>query len=353
MANMRADSWVLMARHFRQRLQADVCTIPVRYPRGQQWLVCAPVPVCIAGCCSKAGCALLRRAARNTRLLPSAYATRAESEFMLEVQDMHLSFARYSSLLRREWLPVLNGVSCNVQRGEMVALIGASGAGKSLLAHAVLGILPRTAKLHAHMVFDGQPLTPERQAALRGKRMALVPQAVTYLDPTAVAQRQVAWAALAAQRVQGKAAAQQEASAELLRYGLPQAAHRRYPHQLSGGMARRVLTAIATVSHADLLIADEPTSGLDPEVCQMALQHLRSLADAGRAVLVITHDLDAVRHFADRIVVMQAGRTVETVDAATFASGQAQHPFTRALYRALPQNGFHDYAEAAAEAAHV
>ncbi|MDO5652571.1 MAG: ATP-binding cassette domain-containing protein, partial [Brachymonas sp.] len=145
-----------------------------------------------------------------------------------------------------------------------------------------------------------------------------------------------------------------QAREELLRYGLPEVAHQRYPHQLSGGMARRVLTAIATVSHADLLIADEPTSGLDPEVCQMALQHMRSLADAGKGVLVITHDLDAVRHFADRIVVMQAGRTVEEVDAATFASGRAQHPFTRALYHALPQNGFHAHVETeTSEAAHA
>ena len=248
---------------------------------------------------------------------------------MLDVQDMHLSFARYRTLLQREWLPVLNGVSCSVQRGEMVALIGASGAGKSLLAHAVLGILPRTAKVSATMLFDGQPLTPEKQAAWRGKRIALVPQAITYLDPTAVAQRQVAWAAAAAQRAHG-AQATHMAREELLRYGLPEVAHQRYPHQLSGGMARRVLTAIATVSQADLLIADEPTSGLDPQVCHMALEHLRNLADAGKAILVITHDLDAVRHFADRIVVMQAGRTVETVDAATFASGHfrqfSRHP---------------------------
>ncbi|MDO5652572.1 MAG: ATP-binding cassette domain-containing protein, partial [Brachymonas sp.] len=119
---------------------------------------------------------------------------------MLEVHDMHLSFARYRTLLQRDWLPVLNGVSCSVDRGELVALIGASGAGKSLLAHAVLGVLPRTAKVSATMLFDGQPLTPEHQVALRGKRIALVPQAVTYLDPTAPAKNQVAWAATAAQR---------------------------------------------------------------------------------------------------------------------------------------------------------
>ena len=275
---------------------------------------------------------------------------------MLQVHDMHLSFSRYRTLLRREWLPVLNGVSVGVQRGELVALIGASGAGKSLLAHAVLGILPRTARVRADMQFDGAPLTPERQAALRGKRIALVPQAVTYLDPTAPTQRQVEWAAHAAQRGAGSAAGQL-ACEELLRYGLPEAAHGRYPHQLSGGMARRVLTAIATVSNADLLIADEPTSGLDPEVCHMALTHMRDLADQGKAVLVITHDLDAVRHFTDRIVVMQAGRTVEAVDATTFANGQAQHPFTRALFHALPQNGFHPYTETqtatAQEAAHA
>lgn len=268
---------------------------------------------------------------------------------MLEVQDMHLSFARYRTLLQREWLPVLNGVSCSVQRGELVALIGASGAGKSLLAHAILGILPRTASVNAVMLFDGQPLTPDRQAKLRGRQIALVPQAVTYLDPTATAQRQVAWAATAAHRAHSQTEARQQAQEELQRYGLPQAAHGRYPHQLSGGMARRVLTAIATVSHADLLIADEPTSGLDPEVCQMTLRHLRHLADAGKGVLVISHDLDAVRHVTDRIVVMQAGRTIETIDAATFASGHAQNPFTRALYRALPQNGFHTYTETVEE----
>lgn len=266
---------------------------------------------------------------------------------MLEVQNMHLSFARYRSLLQREWLPVLNGVHCQVKKGELVALIGASGAGKSLLAHAVLGILPNTARVSADMTFEGQPLTTQRQAQLRGKRIALVPQAITYLDPTARANRQVAWAAQAANA--SNTEPKNQAHTELLRYGLPDIAHTRYPHQLSGGMARRVLTAIATVSHADLLIADEPTSGLDPEVCHMALAHLRALADEGRGVLVITHDLDSVRHVADRIVVMQNGHTVETLDAQTFSQGQAQHLFTQALFNALPQNGFHLYAETSEE----
>lgn len=265
---------------------------------------------------------------------------------MLEVQNMCLSFARYRGLLKRDWLPVLNGVSCQVKKGELVALIGASGAGKSLLAHAVLGILPRTARVSAHMTFEGQPLTAQLQETLRGKRIALVPQAITYLDPTARANRQVAWAAQSAHvSATPSANIRAQAHTELLRYGLPEIAHARYPHQLSGGMARRVLTAIATVSNADLLIADEPTSGLDPEVCNMALSHLRALADEGRGVLVITHDLDSVRHVADRIVVMKDGRTVEAVDAQSFAQGNAQHPFTQALYRALPQNGFHTYSE--------
>ncbi len=272
---------------------------------------------------------------------------------MLEVENMYLSFVRYCSLLRRDCVPVLNGVSCQVKQGELVALVGASGAGKSLLAHAILGILPNTARISAQMTFEGQELTERLQKELRGKRIALVPQAVTYLNPTARASRQVAWAAQSAKSERVSAVdVRKQVQTELLRYGLPKEAHKSYPHQLSGGMARRVLTAIATVSNADLLIADEPTSGLDLEVCNLALTYLRTLADEGRGVLVITHDLDNVRHVADRIVVMQQGRTVESIDTESFAKGQAQHPFTKALFRALPQNGFHPYHEVELEEVH-
>lgn len=223
---------------------------------------------------------------------------------MLEVQDMRLSFSRYRTLLRREWLPVLNGVSVSVQRGELVSLIGASGAGKSLLAHAVLGILPSTTKLSGSMQFEGQPLTPARQNALRGKRIALVPQAITYLDPTARANAQVSWAATAAKLGTG-AVASKLAHDELLRYGLPEVAHSRFPHQLSGGMAQRVALARALVNDPSLLVLDEPLGKLD-SLTRLAMQTelVELWQRTGFSALLVTHDVEEALFMAQRVVVL-------------------------------------------------
>jgi peptide/nickel transport system ATP-binding protein len=163
-----------------------------------------------------------------------------------------------------------------------------------------------------------------------------VPQALTYLDPTARAWRQVAWAARAA----GRASAASLAIEELGRYGLGTLAQRKFPHELSGGMARRVLTAMATVAQAQLLIADEPTTGLDAQASSQSLEYLRGLADQGRAVLVISHDLSALTAVADRFVVLDRGRCVESVESDDFMAGRVREVFTRDLRLALPQLGF-------------
>jgi len=255
---------------------------------------------------------------------------------MLRVQDLRVSFSRYSGLLQRSEVLALDGVDVEVRRGELLALVGQSGAGKSLLAHAVLGVLPRNARLAGQIEFEGRPLDAKRQRLLRGRRMALVPQAVTWLDPSATAGRQVRWGASAA----GSAADWRSIEAEFARYGLAREAMALFSHQLSGGMARRVLTAVATIARADLLIADEPTTGLDPQVRALALQLLRRLADQGHAVLVISHDLSAVLAHSDRVAILHAGRTVELAPAQAFATGQVQHPYTRALRSALPVYGF-------------
>lgn len=255
---------------------------------------------------------------------------------MLAVKDLRVRFTRYRGLLRRQDMTVLDGVDVDARPGELVAMIGQSGAGKSLFAHAVLGILPANASVEGRMSFAGEPLDLARQRRLRGRRIALVPQAVTWLDPTATAGRQVGWGARAAGRPHGPAAI----AGELARFDLAAATARLFPHQLSGGMARRVLTAIATVSQAELLIADEPTTGLDPDACRVALTLLRRLADEGCMVVVITHDLSAVLPFADRVAILHGGRTVEIADARTFRDGQPIHPYSRALRSALPEHGF-------------
>ncbi|MEM6521745.1 MAG: ABC transporter ATP-binding protein, partial [Cyanobacteria bacterium P01_C01_bin.70] len=213
-----------------------------------------------------------------------------------------------------------------------------SGSGKSLLAHALLGILPENAQLSGTMEFQGQLLTPERREALRGKAIALIPQSIGYLDPLMTVGRQV-------QRV-GQLSGLPARPAKTLmkhtfaRYDLPAHTPQRYPFQLSGGMARRVLVSTAVVTPAQLVIADEPTPGLHPDVVTETLKHLRELAQEGRGVILITHDIEAALQVADRVAVFYAGTTAEIADAKDFATGNLRHPYTQALWRSLPQNDF-------------
>jgi peptide/nickel transport system ATP-binding protein len=183
---------------------------------------------------------------------------------MLRISNLGITFNQYDRGLHRKQLTVITDLDLTVQAGELVAVVGASGSGKSLLAHALLGILPENAQLSGAMEFQGQPLTPKRCEALRGKAIALTPQSVGYLDPLMTVGRQV-------QRV-GQLNGLPARSARTLmqrpftRYDLPAYTPNRYPFQLAGGMARRVLVSTAVVTQAQLVIADEPTPGLHPDV---------------------------------------------------------------------------------------
>ncbi|MDR3434989.1 ATP-binding cassette domain-containing protein [Telmatospirillum sp.] len=259
---------------------------------------------------------------------------------MLEIEGLRLAFRRYIGVLRRRRVMTLDGIDLTVGHGEMVALFGESGAGKTLLAEAVLGILPTSAEVSGRIVFQGELLTPARQCVLRGRSIALVPQTVGALDPLVRVDRQVTWAGLRAGAP--RSGIENSVRARLLAYRLDGNVARHYPHMLSGGMARRVLLAMATIGNADLIIADEPTTGLDKENAAIVLDALRQLADRGKGVLVISHDIPAVLRVADRIVVLRAGKTVDFLSATAFKQGGTEliNPYTRALWAALPQNGF-------------
>ena len=134
-----------------------------------------------------------------------------------------------------------------------------------------------------------------------------------------------------------------EAQKEIFkRFQLDEKTEKLYPFQLSGGMARRVLVSTAVLSGAEVIIADEPTPGLDLDMAMEALKVFRELADEGKAVILITHDIDLAFHMADRIAVFYAGTTVEMAEAEDFRQGEhaLRHPYSKALWRALPQNGF-------------
>ena len=257
---------------------------------------------------------------------------------MLTISNLSITFTQYAQGLYRKRLEVITDLDLTVQAGELVAVVGASGSGKSLLAHALLGILPDNAQLLGTMTFQVEPLTQKRCEVLRGKAIALIPQSIGYLDPLMTVGRQV-------QRVGQLSGLSSDAARTLrnrpfARYDLPAYTPQRYPFQLSGGMARRVLISTAVVTSAQLVIADEPTPGLHPDVVTETLNHLRELAQEGRGVMLITHDIEAALQVADRVAVFYAGTTVEIADVKDFATGNLRHPYSQALWRSLPQNDF-------------
>lgn len=255
-----------------------------------------------------------------------------ERKQILEIRNLSVSFKMYERGLKQKDLKVISNLNLHVDEREILAIAGSSGSGKSLLASAVMGILPDNASVDGVMRYCGQELTSKLQKHLRGREIALVPQSVKYLDPLMKVGAQVVG-------VSGTKEKQREA---FVRYGLDEKVEHMYPFQLSGGMARRVLVSTAVTGDARLLIADEPTPGMSEDMAEEAMSHFRALADEGRGILLITHDIDLAARYADRIAVFYAGTTVETTPAEDFRKGPSalRHPYTKALWEALPQNGF-------------
>ena len=254
---------------------------------------------------------------------------------MLSINNLAISFHRFTRGFTRETISPVSDVSFSVQAGEIVALVGASGAGKSLLAHALLGLLPKNAQMSGDFCFKGEKISPARIRELRGQEIALIPQSISHLNPLTRVRKQVYRSA----RLSGRChcTASESCDNAFVRYQLADTIKSMLPFQISGGMARRVLTATATAGKADLIIADEPTTGLDPKIIEQSLGHLQELSAQQKGVLLITHDLENAVRVADTIVVLYGGTTVEIMPTT---STKPLHPYTRALWQALPQNGF-------------
>lgn len=254
---------------------------------------------------------------------------------ILEVEDLSVSFNQYAKGLKQKSQQVILSLDLELEEGEVLAVVGASGSGKSLLAHAILGILPSNATVNGIITYKGKVLTPTRQQKLRGTEIALVPQSVNFLNPLMRVGKQVRTSA----RNRDPVYAQRKI---FERFHLKREVEKMYPFHLSGGMSRRTLLATAMVSGAKVIIADEPTPGLDPVVIKEALGSFREIADHGCAVMLITHDIESALTVADKIAVFYAGTTVEIAPVENFAGrGEAlRHPYSKALWRALPQNDF-------------
>lgn len=254
---------------------------------------------------------------------------------LLEVKNLSLSFRQYQTGLRESQLQVIRNLDLIINEGEIVAVVGASGSGKSLLANAILGVLPKNAILDGTLRYKGEQLTRSRQKRLRGKEISLIPQSVNALDPLMKSGKQVQ----AVIKEKRKKAVQQDIFQKV---GLSPEVGERYPFELSGGMARRVLVTTAMVSGAELVIADEPTPGLDQKAVHETIDYLKQLAIGGKGIMFITHDIDTALQVADEIVVFYAGQTVEIANVEDFSGkgDKLRHPYTKALWNALPQNEF-------------
>ncbi|KPY37961.1 Oligopeptide/dipeptide ABC transporter, ATP-binding protein [Pseudomonas syringae pv. primulae] len=240
---------------------------------------------------------------------------------------------------------VVDGVSFSVQRGKTLAIVGESGCGKSVTSMALMGLLPDTARITAHTsaLLDEALLgmSDERLLDVRGNRMAMIFQEpMTSLNPVFTIGEQIAESVI---RHQGMSArdARQRALQMLEKVRVPDAVQRldAYPHELSGGMRQRAMIAMALANDPALIIADEPTTALDVTIQAQILSLIANLqSETGTAMILITHDLGVVAEVADDVMVMYAGRVVESGPVKTLFD-DPQHPYTIGLMGSIPSIG--------------
>ena len=256
---------------------------------------------------------------------------------LLEVRDLRTHF-----LTRAGAVKAVDGVSFALERGEILGLVGESGSGKSVTGFSLIGLVDPPGRVVGGSIrFDGRELVglaAPRMRELRGRRIAMVFQDPgATLNPVLTIGQQMVLAVQAHRRLPERDA-RALAAERLTRLGIPEARARldAYPHEFSGGMRQRVAIAMALLHEPDLIIADEPTTALDVSIQAQILVEMRALAqESGTALIWISHDLAAVAAVADRIMVMYAGRIVETGPVrATLAA--PRHPYTRGLLDSLP-----------------
>ena len=251
---------------------------------------------------------------------------------LLQVTDLTVAFPTDT-----ERVAAVRGMNFHVEPGEVVALVGESGAGKSASAMAVVGLLPEYAEVSGSIRLHGDELlelSDQQMSRIRGKTIGTVFQdPMSALTPVYTVGDQIAEALEVHQRDIGRRAARARAVEllELVGIAQPERRARSFPHELSGGERQRVVIAIAIANDPDLLICDEPTTALDVTVQAQILEVLKTARDVtGAGVLIITHDLGVVAEFADRALVMYAGRAVETAPVKRVISRSAHALHRRA-----------------------
>ncbi len=258
-----------------------------------------------------------------------------QSQPILSVKNMSVQFPTLSGVVT-----AVKNVSFSVGR-EKVGIIGESGSGKSTTGRAIMRLQPVTAKVIAdEMRFEDVDLVRASEAemrSIRGRRISMILQDPKYsLNPVMTVGEQIAETVILHERV-GRREARQRTLAMLERVNIrdPERVFNLYPHEVSGGMGQRIMISMMLISSPSLIIADEPTSALDVTVRQQVLSILDDLiTERNIGLIFISHDLNLVKSFCDRVIIMYAGRIVEELEAAKLE--EATHPYTRGLLQALP-----------------
>jgi len=257
---------------------------------------------------------------------------------LLEIEDLNVTFRS-----RKQTVRAVRGISFSMGR-EKLGIVGESGSGKSVTGRSILGLIrpPGEVRLR-RLIFDGLDLKDASDATLqkiRGRRISMVMQDPKYsLNPVMTVGRQIGEAYRIHRRVSRSEA--RSKTLEMLaavRIRDPDRVYSAYPHEVSGGMGQRIMLAMMLIPDPDLLIADEPTSALDVTVQLQLLAILDDLVtERGMGLILISHDLELVASFCDRVVIMYAGQIMEVCDAKKL--DQARHPYTRGLMNCLPRIG--------------
>ncbi|MBS4174550.1 ABC transporter ATP-binding protein [Bacillus sp. FJAT-49736] len=258
---------------------------------------------------------------------------------LLEVKDLNVSFQTYSGEVK-----AVRGVNFEVKEGEAIAIVGESGCGKSVTAKSIMKLLPTPPALYKNgsILFNGKELIgmPEKDMQkIRGNEISIIFQdPMTSLNPTSKVGNQIMEAVLKHNSVSRKEAFQ--VALEMLELvGIPQPAKRmnQYPHEYSGGMRQRAMIAMALACQPRLLIADEPTTALDVTIQAQILELMKKLQQKTEtSIILITHDLGVVAEMCDRVIVMYAGKVVETGTVHDIFENP-QHPYTKGLLKSVPR----------------
>lgn len=261
-------------------------------------------------------------------------------DLLLEIKDLRINFYTYRGIVK-----ALNGVNLKIYQGEFFGLVGETGCGKSVTASGVLNLVQNPGKIErGEIIFKGKDLLKmskeEIREKIRGKEITMIMQyPVSALNPVMNNGDQIAESLIANKNMSEREA--KKRVIELLRevnIPEPEKIVRQYPHQLSGGMAQRVMIAMMLSTEPSLLIADEPTTALDVSIQAQVLSLLKDLISKHKAtVLLITHDLSVVAETCDRVGVMYAGDMVEVGEVDQIINNP-QHPYTKGLINAIPSD---------------